>query len=193
MLDRRYEQQMDKKEKRQFEKEKLKEMSGRQKLEYLWMYYKVWLLVPIGIALLVWVGVTMYRSKTEEVLLNVVVADGIGSSYDEVEQELKDRIQADGNNQTIKFNNSLSAATYQGEMAFTTLVAAESIDVVVCPEEFYEEYQDVMGEPVILEAGEWMAENLGIPYETVYVGIVENAPNRENAEVFVEILQEHAE
>ena len=65
MLDRRYEQQMDKKEKRQFEKEKLKEMSGRQKLEYLWMYYKVWLLVPIGIALLVWVGVTMYRSKTE--------------------------------------------------------------------------------------------------------------------------------
>ncbi|GAA6490844.1 hypothetical protein K280104A7_04080 [Candidatus Bariatricus faecipullorum] len=193
MLDRRYEQQMDKKEKRQFEKEKLKEMSGRQKLEYLWMYYKVWLLVPIGIALLVWVGVTMYRSKTEEVLLNVVVADGIGSSYDEVEQELKDRIQADGNNQTVKFNNSLSAATYQGEMAFTTLVAAESIDVVVCPEEFYEEYQDVMGEPVILEAGEWMAENLGIPYETVYVGIVENAPNRENAEVFVEILQEHAE
>ena len=178
---------------RQFEKEKLKEMSGRQKLEYLWMYYKVWLLVPIGIALLVWVGVTMYRSKTEEVLLNVVVADGIGSSYDEVEQELKDRIQADGNNQTVKFNNSLSAATYQGEMAFTTLVAAESIDVVVCPEEFYEEYQDVMGEPVILEAGEWMAENLGIPYETVYVGIVENAPNRENAEVFVEILQEHAE
>ena len=193
MLDRRYEQQMDKKEKRQFEKEKLKEMSGRQKLEYLWMYYKVWLLVPIGIALLVWVGVTMYRSKTEEVLLNVVVADGIGSSYDEVEQELKDRIQADGNNQTGKFNNSLSAATYQGEMAFTTLVAAESIDVVVCPEEFYEEYKDVMGEPVILEAGEWMAENLGIPYETVYVGIVENAPNRENAEVFVEILQEHAE
>ncbi len=193
MLDRRYEQQMDKKEKRQFEKEKLKEMSGRQKLEYLWMYYKVWLLVPIGIALLVWVGVTMYRSKTEEVLLNVVVADGIGSSYDEVEQELKDRIQADGNNQTVKFNNSLSAATYQGEMAFTTLVAAESIDVVVCPEEFYEEYQDVMGEPVILEAGDWMAENLGIPYETVYVGIVENAPNRENAEVFVEILQEHAE
>ncbi|HJB19759.1 MAG TPA: hypothetical protein H9782_10970 [Candidatus Bariatricus faecipullorum] len=193
MLDRRYEQQMDKKEKRQFEKEKLKEMSGRQKLEYLWMYYKVWLLVPIGIALLVWVGVTMYRSKTEEVLLNVVVADGIGSSYDEVEQELKDRIQADGNNQTVKFNNSLSAATYQGEMAFTTLVAAESIDVVVCPEEFYEEYQDVMGEPVILEAGEWMAENLGIPYETVYVGIVENAPNRENAEVFVEILQEYAE
>lgn len=65
--------------------------------------------------------------------------------------------------------------------------------MVVCPEEFYEEYQDVMGEPVILEAGEWMAENLGIPYETVYVGIVENAPNRENAEVFVEILQEHAE
>ena len=193
MLDRRCAQQMDKKEKRQFEKEKLKEMSGRQKLEYLWMYYKVWLLVPIGIALLVWVGVTMYRSKTEEVLLNVVVADGIGSSYDEVEQELKDRIQADGNNQTVKFNNSLSAATYQGEMAFTTLVAAESIDVVVCPEEFYEEYKDVMGEPVILEAGEWMAENLGIPYETVYVGIVENAPNRENAEVFVEILQEHAE
>ena len=193
MLDRRYEQQMDKKEKRQFEKEKLKEMSGRQKLEYLWMYYKVWLLVPIGIALLVWVGVTMYRSKTEEVLLNVVVADGIGSSYDEVEQELKDRIQADGNNQTVKFNNSLSAATYQGEMALTTRVAAESIDVVVCPEEFYEEYQDVMGEPVILEAGEWMAENLGIPYETVYVGIVENAPNRENAEVFVEILQEYAE
>ena len=75
MLDRRYEQQMDKKEKRQFEKEKLKEMSGRQKLEYLWMYYKVWLLVPIGIALLVWVGVTMYRSKTEEVLLNVVMLE----------------------------------------------------------------------------------------------------------------------
>ena len=43
VLDRRYEKQMTREERKQFEKGKLSQMTGKEKLEYLWMYYKIWL------------------------------------------------------------------------------------------------------------------------------------------------------
>ena len=41
MLDRKYERQMSGKEKRKFEAEKMRQMTLKEKIEYLWMYYKI--------------------------------------------------------------------------------------------------------------------------------------------------------
>ena len=35
-------------------------MTGKEKLEYLWMYYKIWLLVPVAVIAAIYLGVTMY-------------------------------------------------------------------------------------------------------------------------------------
>ena len=66
MLDRKYERQMSGKEKRKFEAEKMSQMTLKEKLEYLWMYYKVYLLIPVVIVVLIVVGVQMYHGITPE-------------------------------------------------------------------------------------------------------------------------------
>lgn len=193
MLDRRYERMLDKKERREFEKEKLRGMAGREKLEYLWMYYKAWLLVPVGIAAAVWLGVLIYRGKTEEVLLQVVVTDSTSDEFGALEDGFKSYIKAEGKRQTVRVNSSLSNGTYQGEIAFSTLIGVESVDVVLCTEEFYEAYSDVLELQDMYSggaAGGWLAKAAGLPYEPVCVCIAGNAPDRENAQKFVQMLED---
>lgn len=76
MLDRKYERQMSGKEKRKFEAEKMSQMTLKEKLEYLWMYYKVYLLIPVVIVVLIVVGVQMYHGITQKVLLNLTILGG---------------------------------------------------------------------------------------------------------------------
>lgn len=190
MLDRRYEKEMSKKERRQFEKEKLKQMNRKEKLEYLWMYYKIWLLVPILLLVGIYLGVCVYRGLTAEVLLQVVVVDSGLDDYDELGDQFKEYIGADESNQKVTFNSNLNTATYQGEMAFTALLTGESIDLVVCNEEFYQqEGQDVLEKCAELDPDSDYAKKLGVAYEPVYLCVAVNAPNRENAQQFIEMLQ----
>lgn len=190
MLDRRYEKEMSKKERRQFEKEKLKQMNRKEKLEYLWMYYKIWLLVPILLLVGIYLGVCVYRGLTAEVLLQVVVVDSGLDDYDELGDQFKEYIGADKSNQTVTFNSNLNTATYQGEMAFTALLTGESIDLVICNEEFYQqEGQDILEKCAELDPDSAYVQKLGVAYEPVYLCVAVNAPNRENAQRFIEMLQ----
>ena len=61
MLDRKYERQMSGKEKRKFEAEKMRQMTLKEKIEYLWMYYKIIFLIPVIIGVVIYLGVTMYQ------------------------------------------------------------------------------------------------------------------------------------
>lgn len=195
MLDRRYERMMSKKERRQFEKEKLKEMGWKQKAEYLWMYYKVWLLVPVLAVAAVYFGVHLYHGMTDEVLLQVMIVDGKAAEDGRLEQQFKDYIGAGKKNQTVRVNDSLGTATYQGELAFSTFIGAEAVDVVLCTEEFYqEEGEGVLEKCAQLENSGALKELLGeVPYTPVCVCIVGNAPNMENARQFVAMLEDAAQ
>ncbi len=190
MLDRRYEKVMSKEERRQFEKEKLSQMNWKEKLEYLWMYYKIWLLVPILLLAAIYLGVCFYHGLTEDILLQVVVIDSSQEDYDGLGDQFKEYIGADKSNQKVTFNSNLNTATYQGEMAFTALLTGESIDLVVCNEEFYQqEGQDVLEKCAELDPDSDYAKKLGVAYEPVYLCVAVNAPNRENAQQFIEMLQ----
>lgn len=192
MLDRRYERMMSGKEKRAFEKEKLSHMTRREKLEYLWMYYKAWLLVPVILIAVICLGVQIYQSRTTEVLLYLTVTDLYTEDQDftDLEDTFKDYIGADGKKQTIEVNSSLSASTYQGEIAFSTLVGAQSVDVVLCTQEFYDSYADMLELEGTREPDKKLTELTGADYSPVCVCIAENAPHKENARQFVRMILE---
>ena len=109
MLDRRYEKQMTREERKQFEKEKLSQMTGKEKLEYLWMYYKIWLLVPVAVIAAIYLGVTMYRGMNEEILLNLVVVDGLADDYEGLESEIREYLGAEKSNQTERINSNITS------------------------------------------------------------------------------------
>ena len=176
MLDRRYEKQMTREERKQFEKEKLSQMTGKEKLEYLWMYYKIWLLVPVAVI----------------VAINLVVVDGLADDYEGLESEIWEYLGAEKSNQTVRINSNITSGAYQGEAAFSTLIGTESVDVVICPESFYDEYgKDVLEKAFVLEESKWLKKEAGIEYEPVCICIAKNTPNRENAEAFLELVEEN--
>lgn len=190
MLDRRYEKQMTREEKKAFEKEKLSQMTGKEKLEYFWMYYKIWLLIPLAVIVAIYLGVTMYQGMHEEIVLNLVLVDSNLNEYDELKKTVKDDLGADKKNQTVRINGSITTGVYQGEAAFATLIGTESVDVVLCPESFYQENgEDVLEVVSTVEDSQWLEEEAGIEYEPVYVCIAMNTPNRENAETFVRLIE----
>ena len=191
MLDRRYEETMTKEERKAFEKEKLGQMTGKEKLEYFWMYYKVWLLIPVALIVAIYLGVTMYRGMNEEILLNLVLIDSTANDYEELSEELRESLGAEKDNQTVRVNGNITSGAYQGEAAFSTLIGTESADVVICPESFYRQYEgDVLEEAAVVTDNQWLQEKAGIEYEPVYICIVKNTPNPENAQVFVDIAEE---
>ncbi|HJH50027.1 hypothetical protein [Merdimonas faecis] len=192
MLDRRYEKQMTREERKQFEKEKLSQMTGKEKLEYLWMYYKIWLLVPVAVIAAIYLGVTMYRGMNEEILLNLVVVDGLADDYEGLESEIREYLGAEKSNQTVRINSNITSGAYQGEAAFSTLIGTESVDVVICPESFCDEDgRDVLEKAFVLEESKWLKKEAGIEYEPVCICIAKNTPNRENAEAFLELVEEN--
>ena len=59
-------------------REKMKNMSFKQKIDYLWTYYKIWLLVPLIVGVIINVAYSAYRAGQENILVSAVVI-GAGS------------------------------------------------------------------------------------------------------------------
>lgn len=214
MLDRKYERQMSMKEKRKFEAEKMKAMTLKEKIEYLWMYYKVYLLIPVIIVAMIVVGMQMYHGMTEKVLLNLAILGGDNIDRSGLEKEVTELLGTGDKKETVKINANLSGSSddYNSNIALSTLIGAEAVDVIICPEEIYESYAEqngfvnlektlseeaiaggkVQGDAVILETSSYMTDELGVSYEPVYVCIMSNAQNEKQAVKFIEMLLEKA-
>lgn len=210
MLDRKYERQMSGKEKRKFEAEKMSQMTLKEKLEYLWMYYKVYLLIPVVIVVLIVVGVQMYHGITQKVLLNLTILGGESTDRTGLEKEILELLGTGKKNEAVKINANLSGSTddYNSNIALSTLIGAEAVDILICPEEVYKAYADqnsflnledllseealasgkVQGDALILEGSDYMAQEVGVVYEPAYVCVMSNAQNERQAAEFIEML-----
>lgn len=215
MLDRKYERHMSMKERRRFEAEKMSQMTRKEKIEYLWMYYKSYLLIPVIIVVLAAIGIQMYHGMTEKVLLNLTILGGENVDRTDLDKDITRLLGTGKKNETVKINANLSGSSedYNSNIALSTLVGAEAVDVMICPEEIYEQYDDqngfenlekilsedalgsgkVHGNAVILDTGQYMSEKVGVSYEPVYVCIMSNTQNEKRAVKFVEMLIEQAD
>ena len=58
-----------------------------KKVEYLWMYYKIWLVILAVIIGVIYLGCTMYKGRHTTVLLNVAVTGGDSQKAEELNKD----------------------------------------------------------------------------------------------------------
>lgn len=85
----RQQQKEENKEKRKKELEKIASLHGRAKLQYLWDYYKIVIVIIIAAIAMIHLAATMIRGLMTDVVLSVdaISADYFGTS-DQVDKDL---------------------------------------------------------------------------------------------------------
>lgn len=169
----------------------------KKKLEYLWMYYKGWLLLPVSIILAIYLGVTMHHGRQVNVVVNVAIVGGNPLNEEkitELENELKQYLGADGEYDTVKIQANIPAdgGSVNSRTALTTLVGAEAVDVLVCPEDVYMEYKELggfAGEVLCIEGNDKAESMLDVSYENIYVGTMINAKHQEAARQVIRYIE----
>lgn len=196
-------------------REKMRGMTLLQKIDYLWTYYKIWLLVPVGIGIVIYMGCSIYRTKTENILVNAVVVGSTLRSTEELSQDVKEYMGEDGRHDVVTVQTNIPDDNMgQASMvALSTVVGAETVDVIVCPEKVYEHFssqdgfEDMSklfgetgqkeglelteeGDALKITDSKFLQEKLGTPYKEVYIGVLINAPHEKGADQFVQYVLE---
>lgn len=208
-----HESDLTKEQKRQMEKQKLKEMSWGKRIQYIWMYYKPAMAAVLVIALLIYIVSVSYRNSKIDTVLSFAVVESRMEDTEEVSGKIRETLGWDSKYQEIAIDSSLfldveNKLNYSSQMSFSTKIGAASIDVVLMPEELYEssfhtgDYflnleklldadtceklgDSLQGERLVLKNSS-VAKEFSLPYEPVIVCVVANAPNPENAIRWIE-------
>lgn len=214
-MEKRYESDMTLKEKRELEMKKLKSMTFGQKLGYLWEYYKIWLVILAAVIMIISIFVTMYRNSQKINLISIGIANSsITSDSTEVVDELIEMLGTGDKHETATvdtsyyFNDDVTSTDPNIIMKFSTMVAAQSMDVLICSEnvmEYYSEQEmflkpsEYLSSEQIAEMGDRVSEygvridgselldEWGLVlYEPVYFTVIANASNVDNAVTLLE-------
>ena len=196
-------------------REKMKGMTLIQKIDYLWTYYKIWLLVPIGIGFIIYMGCSIYRAQTENVLVNAVVVGSMLQDTEKVSRDVKNYMGKDGKHDVVTLQTNIPDDNMgqASTVALSTIVGAKTVDVIVCPKNVYEHFSgqqagvipmdEILGDKftqygeivqenaVVVSDSQFMKDTLGIPYDEVYLFVVANAPHKEGAAQFVQYVLEN--
>lgn len=136
------------------EKQKLKNMSSRDRVWYIWEYYKFHILALILAVGAVWtVGNMIYRQTFTTRLSIAIVNDRAGgsSSTAPLEANLRDALGF-GKKDLLEINEGLSASfgdegmsqyEYATLAKISALVASKSLDVFIADQEAIDHYQSV--------------------------------------------------
>lgn len=197
-MERRYEADMTRKEKRQRELEKLKALSFGGKIEYICMYYKSWFAILAIAAALVYIGISMYQGSRENILLNVAIVGGNSQDTEGIqslEKEIKEWLGASGKYDKVRVQANIpeDGGSVASQTALTTLIGANAVDILICPEDIYNEYAGQGGfeeRTLMMENEGAVAERFAVIYEKIYVCVMVNAPNKDNA---VKVMNELSE
>ncbi len=132
------------------ELKKLKELTWGQRFGYIWDYYKPLMVAVLVIAALVSIGVTIYKNKQIDHLLNVymVNCDPVSTDGEALAQSFGEYLGGLDKNQEVTFDTSISldddTSEYgmAGQMKLVTLSAAGEIDILLLDPESYLTYSD---------------------------------------------------
>ena len=199
-MEHKYESDLTKKEKRQMEIEKLKSMNFMEKLDYIWTYYKLWFAGALAVVALIYLGFTMYQGmqKNEVVSVAILGANMDADQIEALQNDVKEWMGAEGKNDVVTINANLSANNEDSnsKIALTTLIGPQSVDVMICTKEIYEDYEGQDGftsGSLIFENTGFIKDTFGLTYDEVYVGMMVNTPHSDGAKRFVEYLIANAE
>lgn len=140
-----YESDMTSREKWQKQWRTIRRLKGKDRLEYLWQYYKAVLVALVAVVLVIYTAAVMIGNAMQDTLLSIVVVDSEITSDEaaaELEQGILDIIGTGGKHDHVE--TVLTATSVENDENImklrVSLSTAGEADVVVCGESVYEEY-----------------------------------------------------
>lgn len=135
-------QKEERQKKRRAELEKIRSMHGKQKLRYLWDYYKFVILIVIGIVFALNIIWTMVRGALTDVVFQAAVISPDYSAEDTaLREDFGDYIGGLKKNQELSFDMSMqlvpgdtSQTSQVSEIKLQVSVAARALDAVLLPD-----------------------------------------------------------
>ncbi len=164
-----------------------------KKVEYLWMYYKIWLVILAVVIGVIYLGCTMYKGRHTTVLLNVAVTGGDSQKAEELNKDFCKYAgidEKDGSSGYRRIFRKMEGACPQRQL--TTLVGADAVDVLICREDVYQEYKNrmVFKKPLIFRKIICLKKKKIISYDDAHAAIMVNAQNKKMAEKFISYLEQ---
>lgn len=192
-------------------REQWKKMTFLQRVEYLWMYYKIWLVIVVSFVGIIWIGILMYRGTHTTVLLNVAVVEGDSQKTEDLTKQFMEyeEISEHDGIVRVKANIPDEDGTTSTQTILTTLFGAEAVDVLICTEKVYEEYKDqggflsmsevlceendsydenVMKDGIIFSSDSVLGHEGVVSYDKIYVIVPVNSKNQKMASQFIRFL-----
>lgn len=145
----RYESDRTPKEKREMEREKLKQMTFAEKVEYIWAYYKIHMAIALGVILvLVIIGQTIYRRQFDTVFYAAII-NGTAGDGEAMAEDFKEYREDTDKYHEYTIDNSMylvkDQEDYNMVMKLSTIIGAHQVDVLIAPEYKFQEYVDQDG------------------------------------------------
>lgn len=213
-MEKRYESDMTRKEKRQNELKKLKSMTFKQKVGYIWTYYKGVFAGIIIACVIISIGVQMFQNSQLKSLLSIAVVDSNYNHDEQVEALQNDFLAYAGTgdkHEVVDVDTSLlSGDDYNSVVKMTVVMGAGTADLMFCGDETYEKYneqeafiswKEVLGddyskyEDYMTDDGRldlekcpnWEKYNM-VYYSPVYAVVMSSSKNLENCIKFLEMM-----
>ena len=215
----RYESDMTRKEKMQLEKEKLSKMNFKEKLAYIWEYYKAVIFGIIAVIFIIGTIVNIHENAKYYDLVSIAVVDYAGlQDVSPIEEDLKealgtgDKYEKVSIDTSYSFGENLENADYNTLMKFTAVIAAQSMDVLICSQAVYDNYSkddyfldlstlfdEATCEKYGIKAGDTCLDisklkkyqDMGLTYyEPCYLTVLVNTKNADNVAKLIEYLEE---
>ena len=210
------ESDLSKKERRLIEKEKLKGMGPKKKLEYIWMYYKPAIFGVIAVIALIFGIKDYYEQSKIKTVLSMTVVNSMANDTETPEQKIKETLgYKDDPYSKVEIGVNLTTDSemaefdYNAQMAYEAQIQAGSIDIMVMPEKLYQtlkknepfaDLKELMGEEAFEKFGmqtdtthisitdSELEQELGVIYDPVCIAVPYSAPNQENAVKWIKSL-----
>ena len=210
------ESDLSKKERRLIEKEKLKGMGPKKKLEYIWMYYKPAIFGVIAVIALIFGIKDYYEQSKIKTVLSMTVVNSMANDTETPEQKIKETLgYKDDPYSKVEIGVNLTTDSemaefdYNAQMAYMAQIQAGSIDIMVMPEKLYQtlkknepfaDLKELMGEEAFEKFGmqtdtthisitdSELEQELGVIYDPVCIAVPYSAPNQENAVKWIKSL-----
>lgn len=214
----RYESDMTKKEKRELEKHKLAGMSWKGKLGYIWTYYKPAMAGVIGVIALIVIVCQLVENAKYETILNVsVINASISEDTEAIQKELQSQFGTEDKYDKVTLDTTfmmgdIETADYNMVMKFTTVVAAQDMDVLITTKEVYDHYesQEMFLDLSTLFTSEecekygissgmdrlditntpWLEKNKWVEFEPVYLTVISNTKHQDKIKEFISAVEE---
>lgn len=150
MTEKRYESDLTRKEKWQLEKEKIKKMGWKERLAYIWTYYKPHMAGFLALIMFgCMVGQIIYRAQFDTIFSVAVINGGSGNS-EFMQSDFKSYLGDEDKYHEVVVDTSMyllgdDGQDYTSITKLTTLVGARDLDAMISPRSQVERFTEMEG------------------------------------------------